>query len=474
MPEVAQVMSAPLSFLYETQTILRATCNKSAKDTRRRTFSSIGVRCERWRPHRQPRGSTRVPDRQTQADISPGYNPTTTLTPVEDQKFRAIFESAAKGLPPPSRQSATQRRLLGAQQEEEAYKPGESLDSMFDNISKDALKNEASDKHGRPAVKGPVRSALPPSMQAQQGDTLQQLSPQFPLALQSAWRDVRRAVGLEQRKVSKKHKEGDSKVEQPHGWELGRNTGILQEQNLADIVRIRGLFESAQTDAELWAVLDAHVFSQIIQLVSIIRKRDKPGKKNKKSTETEGPPRTYDASEARVATMIQATYPVHMLNALRTLRTKFPRSLYALAIVSRVKDLDPVSQVLGLSTELYNELLYIVWRQHSDIFECARIMEDMHAEGLLSDYNTNAIFRDAEREMEAVESSNPPSSTVRCAWWKLAGVQHAMAQWREAKELLDARAYAEKQYQEEWRAEQRESHHEYLGSNEAEVIALAA
>lgn len=464
-------MPPPLSFLYQTKTILQTGCKRSTGELRRRTFSSSSVKCEPR--HRSSPGKSRVLDRQTQSDISPGYDPNATLTPVEDQKFRAIFESAAKGLPPPSLQTPEQRQLLGEQQEEEEYVLGASLDNLFDNISKDAAANESLNKHGQLVVKGPRRAAFSPSKQVSNHTVPHQLPVEFPAALQGAWRDVRRAISVESQVSEKLLAQMD---DQPVPTVSG-NVIRLQEQNLTEIVRIRDLFEKAPTDGEVWAILEADVFSQITELVRTIKARTikKPGKiagliKTKKLDKEVV---KTDGLDTKAATTSQVTYPVNVLNAMRTFRKRFPRSPYALALIPKIKNLDPVSQVLGLSTELYNELLYISWRQHSDIFECARIVEDMHLQGLLSDRNTNAVYRDAEMEMQASRSSQSQLSVVRSAWWQLKGVKHAMSQWREAKTLMDARADAETRYNEAWQAEQRASYSDFLGTREGEIIAEA-
>ena len=154
-----------------------------------------------------------------------------------------------------------------------------------------------------------------------------------------------------------------------------------------------------------------------------------------------------------VSSIVQLNYGRYCLKALQLLRREFPASLYALMILPTIKQLGPISYVLGATSGLYNELLYLKWTAYADLHGMADILEEMRNQGVQQDRVTTAVIRLVEREREAQLNSNevdenigedwekeeeveeeqkhqrhhidiqPGNNTAAAAWWKLRQVQ---------------------------------------------------
>ena len=117
------------------------------------------------------------------------------------------------------------------------------------------------------------------------------------------------------------------------------------------------------------------------------------------------PSRSKDSAEASTTNApgsqpLQALIPIYgpvLLHSARLFRTLFPRSPYAMAVIPKIKELGPISYVLGASTDLYNEILYLMWVYHRDLNGCAQLMEEMVSRGLIPNRRTVAVFEDAVR-----------------------------------------------------------------------------
>ena len=148
---------------------------------------------------------------------------------------------------------------------------------------------------------------------------------------------------------------------------------------------------------------------------------------------------------------LQANYGSCLLHAQRILRISLPHSPYALALLPAIKDLGPISYVLGASTDLYNELLFIRWKHYRDLHGCADLLAEMLSQGLQVSTHTLFVWKDVERtrirERSGVEedkgasekdaevaykdktSWNGNSTSIRSFWWLLHNVQSGWNRW---------------------------------------------
>jgi Mtf2 family len=80
--------------------------------------------------------------------------------------------------------------------------------------------------------------------------------------------------------------------------------------------------------------------------------------------------------------IISRLYPAALLLAFRLLRTQFPTSPLALALLPQIRSLGPTSYVLGASTEFYNALIELRWDVYSDLQGIDRLLMEMERSGV--------------------------------------------------------------------------------------------
>ncbi|MCJ1381914.1 hypothetical protein MMC17_005026 [Xylographa soralifera] len=278
---------------------------------------------------------------------------------------------------------------------------------------------------------------------------------------------------------------------------------LVQDTRKEDMSRVTALLDAARTDIEIWRVLEKEVFSKATELNALLKKEEKAkraattkikGRPSRKAqlldaipatpssasdiikampSEIEGrsrkdsnaPPTLGALSEnsadtssklASAATIppvsnlpaaphplsiLQTNYAPLLLHAMRLLRTRFPTSTYAPALIPHIKRLGPVSYVLGASTALYNELLYLRWVHYHDLHACADLVQEMIQQGIGTDRITGKVFKDAENTREKARRSNGSDTSgngqeptrISIAWWGLQGVSSGWERWREVE-----------------------------------------
>ncbi len=154
--------------------------------------------------------------------------------------------------------------------------------------------------------------------------------------------------------------------------------------------RVEAKMRAAQTDFELWDVLEAEVFPMVHKLGidedPAPRRAAKRDRKNKLPLHIYGP-----------------LYPTYLLSALRLLDTHFARSSpLALHLLPRVRELGPASYVLGVSTPFYNEMARLLWNRYGDPAAVFNLLEEMRVAGLYCDEGTRAVVHRIEQFFASV------------------------------------------------------------------------
>ena len=278
---------------------------------------------------------------------------------------------------------------------------------------------------------------------------------------------------------------------------------LVQDTRREDMSRVTALLDGARTDIEIWRVLEKEVFSKVTELNALLKREEKA--KRAATTKLKGrpsrkaqllgavPPTSSSASNAIESTLpetighslddsitptaeealsknsadtsskvapaaplppassiptaphplsiLQTNYAPLLLHAMRLLRTQFPTSTYGPALIPHIKRLGPVSYVLGASTALYNELLYLRWVHYHDLHACADLVQEMVEQGVGTDIITGKVFKDAENTREKAKKSHGSDisgngqepTKVAIAWWGLQGVSSGWERWREAE-----------------------------------------
>ena len=187
--------------------------------------------------------------------------------------------------------------------------------------------------------------------------------------------------------------------------------------------KLDDMLEKANTDVEMWQVLEDEVFSLVRELNARIKKAERTSQKSrsrkasKAQTAVASPP--PPSEENKVATQKPATgkipyiskplppaslpptvllsilkeeYPEYLLKTLRLFRNVFPTSTFGLHVLPTVRRLGPISYVLGASTALYNETLLLMWKQEGNLLAIADMLEEMRKQGVESDHVTLALL----------------------------------------------------------------------------------
>ncbi|KAH5267996.1 hypothetical protein HBI71_068800 [Parastagonospora nodorum] len=176
----------------------------------------------------------------------------------------------------------------------------------------------------------------------------------------------------------------------------------IRKLRLEERERIDTLLKSAPTDVHLWQTLDREVFAQLRKL-----DLDNPTtittqvKKEPRSKNRQKPAPPTPANKIDVDTRIFfPNYPLHLLTAIKTLRTSFPRSPLPLAILPTIRSLGRSSYALGATTALYKALIRTAWVQQSSYALIDTLLTDMDANVVEFDLATLDLLDGIIRENE--------------------------------------------------------------------------
>ena len=209
-------------------------------------------------------------------------------------------------------------------------------------------------------------------------------------------------------------------------------------------ILVSGLFERASTDVEIWRILETEVFSLVKQLNTQIQDDQKAREAERKAQEAEQrarkaaesgkevkklrpkkkkePAQTESSIVLQTNTLfhiLQENYATYLLSALRLLRRHHPTSNYALYLLPTIKRLGPISYVLGASTGLYNEMLFLKWTQYSDLHGMADLLQEMMNRGIELNSVTMVLLARMRRRRRYGKLGRLGPVVQR--WWDLRG-----------------------------------------------------
>lgn len=192
--------------------------------------------------------------------------------------------------------------------------------------------------------------------------------------------------------------------------------------------------DGANSDEEIWRVLQEQVFSLVIRLNGDVRKAELADKRGAKKDGEVREARRNKTEEWRarknlgttkaipineVLLILHRNYAEYCLHTLRLFRRKYPTSLYALHVLTTIKDLGPISYVLGVSTDIYNEFLFLQWTQYSDLHGMAETTAEMHNQGIEGNDVTVALIKGIARQRRRAKRSF--AGPVMKEWWYMRG-----------------------------------------------------
>lgn len=207
---------------------------------------------------------------------------------------------------------------------------------------------------------------------------------------------------------------------------------------------VSGMLDSTKSDVEMWQVLEKEVFSLITHLDEHIKLVERAKKlqaakarraraEGKKTAEVELEKGDLDKQEIssgkltetkaipinNLLAILQENYADYCLHALRLFRRRYPTSLYGPNVLSAIKKRGPISYVLGVSTDIYNEILFLQWTQYSDLHGMADTIEEMLNQGIEGNEVTTALIRGIAKQRRMGKGA--VSGPVVKEWWSMRG-----------------------------------------------------
>lgn len=187
--------------------------------------------------------------------------------------------------------------------------------------------------------------------------------------------------------------------------------------------RVETLMKSAETDFDLWKMMEKEVFPLISSLglqdvekpldqIKKAKSRSKNSREVKIPIEQDAPIPEDPAQLQKFSTnqdgisplaLYGPLYPSYLLLGLRLLDRSFAKSSpLALTLLPKIKSLGLISHVLGASSQLYNELLQIHRYRYDDFRGVLQLLSEMEHSGIEFDQETLDIVQDIQRTQISV------------------------------------------------------------------------
>ena len=422
-----------LPFLYNTRTIWTpvARCPKTPSRSNRKLSTRIS----------SPSVKSYIPFEETSAedkwdpDDSPKIRDS-TITATERDAFERLFNALPK--PSPDQQSITDDLF------DEEHDGDLDMEATLESIFEAAIEKvnlTASRKRDENLARIVPRVAQSP---------LAFDTESFPPPLRKAAEQANDALLSRSKSdgrvaLDRKLTEAGSLQEAPPVQQLTDYQLQVQEAREEDLVRVRDLLDSAQSDIEVWEILSKEVFSRVEtmnQQTSDAEKKHKVARKPSRKTHTSNRKQKSSRAQAPLSStsvsalsILQTNYALHCLRAMRLFRKHFPTSPYASALLPTIKRLGSVSYVLGASTALYNELLYIRWVHYTDLHGVASLVDEMIEQGIGVGYFTLSVLLDGARYFKRAKSGK--LGRVAKGFTELQGVSEGMLRWEWAKRRVE-------------------------------------
>jgi hypothetical protein len=247
----------------------------------------------------------------------------------------------------------------------------------------------------------------------------------YPPALRSA---AARAIGLD---VDANEVESEEwSDEKDRAQEIEKLEAIREPERK----RVEDMMKAAQSDFELWGIMEKEVFSLIpkmgLEELPAVVEQPPPSKTKKSGKKTRASKAKPENGESQQITPIDTTdesgvsalslygplYPSYLLLGLRLLDRSFARpSLLALSLLPKIKSMGFISHVLGASTQFYNELIRIYRYRHDDFTGISNLLLEMENAALEMDEETLEVVFDIVRTQQSVERGDK-GSAVKALW----------------------------------------------------------
>lgn len=340
-----------------------------------------------------------------------------TITVAERRAFQKIFTDIFEG---PQRSSPRK-------------------DTLFSDDDLEMVVGPESKKKAKSRLDGILTSAILRESRESLGsqEDLEAAVERYPPALRPA---AARALGLHD------EAEGGFSVERQ-----GLSAKELEALREPEYTRVEGLMKKANTDFELWDVMEQEVFSLVAKLgledvpssqsAPVTSKGAKSKKRRGKKTitgevleenELAEPNQLIGAGNGVTPLSLYGPlYPSYLLLGLRLLDRGFARpSPLALALLPRIKSFGFTSHVLGASTQFYNELLRIYYYRQDDFRGMLDLLAEMENSALDVDDETLGIVLDVIQAQKSIHFGNK-GPAIKVLWRMPEFAHHKFEHWRD-------------------------------------------
>ena len=438
--QIRALSSSPLAFLYQTRTLLseskttRPSHAVNDHNIRRRTFGSISQRQARAGKFRRLNLNTdpivfvdpydkRISD--TLSYTEPQKQNQSSRPSTVTASEQAVFNKLIKEVSQPVDAEPDDEDILDQDEPISGYDPNVDLNNIFE----DAIRHLRSQQDE--AVKGAASRLQFATIPRQR-------------AIDTVVSDGEQALSA---KIFKRP------YNLANGTTLGNEAETVEERAKLEIAcddhrtMVMRMLDSAKSDVDIWQILEKEVFSLITQLDEHLKLVEKA---EREKTLHAAKVRKAEAEEKDIAdvklekrdltkkeisrmklthtkaipidnllSILHRNYAEYCLDALRLLRRNYPTSAYAPHVLSTIKQHGPISYVLGVSTEIYNEILFLQWTQYFDLHGMADTTEEMLNQGIESNEVTIALIKGiAKQRRRARRGLLGP---VMKEWWYMRG-----------------------------------------------------
>ncbi|KAI0206586.1 hypothetical protein F4808DRAFT_520 [Astrocystis sublimbata] len=427
-----------MPFLYQTRTILRIPAHRSASRPSARLVRCLHATArpaakakaqeydipfdyDVGPPGEEGRGSRVDPYYDEDATETPAPAPAPrkgTITPSERQIFERIFvDIGVRGLKPVTRDDGP------------VTDPGPAVDGSAIHSTRLIMQQAAYDVgQARPAtISAP---ALLAGVARDRASSLLRFPPQLRAAAEKTLERIRQEAGskYEQPRGHPTHTDADAdahantdagaadgEAQTANEWRAPAHTFArtieLEAKRRPERTRIENLITSAQSDFELWDILEKEVFTMPARL-GLADKAD--GNQPEASTTPSDADPTSSEPQQLSLYVHGPLYPAYLLLALRRLDTAFSEpSMLVFSVLSRIKELGLESYVLGVSTPFFNDLLSIYWTRRGDLAGMLAILEEMRHCGVYFDNRTASILDQVDHALGLLDTGKAKSGFGR-------------------------------------------------------------
>ena len=248
-------------------------------------------------------------------------------------------------------------------------------------------------------------------------------------------------------------------------WNHRGKTGPDDVSNLREVHyqyrnKVNYLLDRAQTDVELWQILENEVFRLVRELDARIKRAEKtnqtkPRKATKARTALTSPPpsegnqnltkKPAAGKPSRIQqpmkpasllptpllSIVQHEYSRYVNKTLRALQNFFPTSPLALQVLPTVRRLGPISYTLGATTKLYNRTMLSMWKQEGNLHAIADLLDEMFKNGVETDHVTLAFLTGLKRVRDNALAGHNGLWTKN--WWSMANEEEG---WRRVTQRM--------------------------------------